>query len=171
MKRIGRYLISILIIVCVIYIGVINYNACKSKFFDATFIDVLNLIFVAFFTYFLVEIKSDERKKKENIENLISKLYLILDDSKFYNISGQDQLTELRIIQRSVRSKIQILINLNFRSIEKDLEYINQEFDEYWNCVSENVDNIIKLKGISQTLYRHINNIENRLDEMILKLY
>lgn len=171
MKKFGK-VVLLIVVICTIF-GLIgyNYSKCKSVFFSATLLDILNLIFIAVFTYFLVELKSDERKRKECIENLINKLYLLLDDSRLYKIENEEHLNYIRIVQRSIKSKIGVLRDFDCKNIKLDVEHISNEFEEYWKIISEDVNDINKLKELKNTLFRHINNIQNNLDEIIVKLY
>jgi len=171
MKKKTKIILGAIIIVLVSIFAFYNYKKCPPTFFNATFIDILNLVFIVVFTYFLVEMKSTQRKRKECIENLIGKLSNILDDTRLYIIDSEDNKRHVRITQRSITSKIEVLKKFNCEDIKNDVNYIGEQFDNYWDIVSDHIDNLDKLKDSSSTLMRHINNIQNKLDVIIIKLY
>lgn len=171
MKKEIKIILGVIVILLLSIFTFYNYRKCPPTFFNATLIDILNLVFIVVFTYFLVEMKSTQRKRKECIENLIDKLSNILDDTRLYKIDSEDNLRHVRITQRSITSKIEVLKKFDCEDIKNDINYIGEQFESYWDIVSDYIDNIDKLKDSSITLMRHINNMQNKLDVIIIKLY
>lgn len=171
MKKKVKIALGFIITIMVMIFAFYNFKKCPSIFFDATLIEILNLAFIVIFTYFLVELKSTQRKRKECIENFIVKISNMLDDTRFYKFDNEDNLKHVRITQRSINSKIEVLKKFDCEDIKIDVNYIDREFNEYWDLVSDHIDNLDKLNESSNTLMRHINNIQNKLDEIIIKLY
>lgn len=162
-------IIGVISLAILFFVGLHNFYKNKCLFFNTTLIDILNLIFMAIFTYYLVELKSDKRKKQECIEDFIRKIQSMLDDKRFYKIDSEESLEYIRLIQRSVKSKIEVLKKFQDDNLIQDINYIQQQFDEYWQIVSDNINNISNLAILNNTLYRHINNMQNKLDQIIVE--
>ena len=171
MKRNKCLLIPLLII-----IAILIYSFCeadsKLMYFTVPFGNLLT-VFVAFlFAFYITQEKNDERKQKDLHEKHINKILISIDDKKMYIIKNEEDIKYIRIAQKGIKNWIDLLSKQNVNWLkESDIEYVKKEFDQYWEAISEHINDIPHLSNTQFELYNHIVNITGKLEEMLLGLY
>lgn len=151
------------------------------QFWDARFIEILNVAVVILLIFYFAEMKNDkrnhdseakndERRKKEAAERLIEKLLTLLEEQKLINIETGEDVTFVTIKQREIRNKLDILEKYNLLK-PTDMDYMKHELNDYWIFISEKIGDIAYLNNSANTLKKHISNIQNKLEECIAELY
>ncbi|MBR5023411.1 MAG: hypothetical protein IKY18_09560 [Oscillospiraceae bacterium] len=67
----------------------VTYNIRhNSEFWNASAVNIITILIAVVISYYLVQRKSDKRKQKEILLELISKLRLLVDSEKSYDFTG-----------------------------------------------------------------------------------
>lgn len=177
MKIQKKYIISIIIvsIILLLDIGFNVYNNGWGDFLKIDAYEVFTIIIALFVTYYLTERKNDIRKLNDKIENICNDIQVYLREN--YKIVPSKQNREKTLINiRYISNKIHILEKLSEKSnnIKKAVSYIKKEHKNYNEFVSTNLDQDEKYfqeQNRLEKINTHINNIDNKLDEIIVYLY
>lgn len=164
-RVVGGFLIALVIV------GIFNVsNDLSGTFFEATLIDIMSVAVVVLLVFYLTELRSDARNKKEAVDRLIARLINLLDDQVFYNIESEKEVKVIMIKQRDIKNKLEILRNCNLLA-DEDISYASDQFTAYWECVSEHIRDFDYLKKSSTQLQKHISNMQNRLEKSAISIY
>lgn len=166
-KKIAFGLFSLAIVVLA------GYNI-KSyvKFFETPLYSILNLLVAVIFAYFFTQKKNDERKLKENAENLINKIQVKLNDPRAYKILSKEDANHLKIIQRDVDNIINILdsVKEKLNSVD-EINYIKSNFLSYTEISGNHIEDIDYLVKSEKDLLNKITLIDNKLDFIKINFY
>lgn len=167
----------LLFIVPILVIAIISiYSFCaadsKSMYFFVPFSNILTIFVAFFFAFYITQGKNDERKQKDLHEKHINKILISIDDKKMYVIKNEEDIKYIRIAQKGIKNRINLLSKQNAYWLNKDdIEYVEKEFAQYWEVISEHINDIPHLSNAQLELYNHIVNITGKLEEMLLGLY
>lgn len=152
---------------------VIDYNIIYNKDFLITPIyTIFNISVAIFFAYYLTQKKNDERKLKETAENIINKIQNIISDDYLYNINEGTNKRKLLMMHRQIGNKMFLLNSVkNELKLSPEITYIKNTFQDYRNFVGEHINNIDYLSNSEDILMKLIGLIDDKLDEIIVKLY
>lgn len=143
-----------------------------DKFFEIPIYNLLNLGIAILFAYYFVQKKNDERKLKEIVENIINKIQATVADEASSNFSNPIDTKKILQILRTTNNKIQILIDLeDDLNINDDVEFIKRNFNKYRELIGSNIYNIKILQSKEKELKKQLRLIENKCDELKVKLY
>jgi hypothetical protein len=166
------YFIAIIIILIVWSVFNIIYDI--QGFFKASLFNVFTIFVTSFFAYVLTGNKESSNRKRRIAESFIEKLLDELD-YKMYVINDENDVGYIRITQRSIFSHIkllkEILDKLEMKEEIKDVEYIQERFDNYWTFVSEHIDQKNYLRDSKTTLQNIIVVIRGKLENILTNLY
>ena len=172
-NKISQLAIKIGFPVCILlYIGFIAYNVkTNQSFFQASASDCITIGIAIIISYYLVQKRDDQRRQKDIIFELISKIMLIIENEKMYNFSGQTK-EEIMMRNRNISNRIHILekIKDDF-SIVTEVDFIRAKFDEYCDFIGDNIEKPDYLQQSQNALLRPISLIHTKLEEIALNLY
>lgn len=132
---------------------------------------IVNIVFVIFFVYYFNAHNSYVNSKKRFLIDFINKLIVTIETGNFYEIS-EENFSELRIKHREVNNKINLLEESFGEFIKpEDLEYINKEWEDYWNKFSENIYKIEEIKSKRSELMKTVKNVESKLEQIMVELF
>lgn len=170
--------VNIVVIVCLIGAIVIGgISLCRNEnFWNVNAAQVLTLIVTICIAFWATQSKNDERKKKDHAEQILRKIQMIVTNEAFYCISTSCDVVEnkkkMTMTNRSLNNAIDILKKygsmLNFNDA---VEYIEKEFKDYRELVSEHCEDLEYLNKSESTLKKYADNIDNKCDSIILDLY
>lgn len=171
MKKVSKWLLPLTFIVAIL-IYTICFTEDKIEYFKVPFYHLLNISIAFLFAFFVTQRKNDERKQKDMHEKLINKIYNAIDNEKMYIINSEEDLKYITITRRGIRNRMDLLEKQTMRWIKKDdVAYLKNEFNDYWDILSEHISDIEYLKKSQDVLYKNIGNITYKLQEMLLNLY
>jgi len=150
------------------------YNVSQNKldYFQIPLYTILNLMVAIIFAFYLTQCRTDERKQKESAEHLIGKILLDLTDVYMYNIGSEKDVQCIRIAQRSIHNRIEGLKAMsNKLGVEEEVCYIDDQFRQYWDFISDHINDIDYLSKSQSQLLNYVANVQNKLEEAIRKLY
>lgn len=177
MKIPKKYIISI-IVISIILLGDIGFNVYNNGWGDFLKInayEVLTIIIALFVTYYLTERKNDIRKLNDKVENICNDIQVYLREN--YKIIPSKQNKERVLMNiRYISNKAHILEKLSEKNnnIKEAVSYIKKEHDKYNEFVSTNLDQDEKYfleQNRLEKIRANINNMDNKLDEIIVYLY
>jgi len=163
----------ILIISGIIVLNLFTYNLFfNSDFLIIPIYHLLNLIVAILFTFYFVQKRTDDRKTKEVLEDLISKIQNEIADKESYNFFiGFDKKVILQKIRR-VRNKIFLLDKFKDKfNITEEVEYISKNFDEYRNDIGEKIEDTNYLINNQKKYLKYLSLIDDKCDQLRIKLY
>ena len=148
------------------------YNiAHNDEFWNASAVNIITILIAVVISYFLVQRKSDRRKQKEILLDLINKLRLLIDSEETYDFTGQSR-EEILMRNRDISNKVQILTDIQtVFGIEEDMKFIQEKITEYLSLVGDHsmdLDYLIKSK---KELQRPLMLISTKLVSMSINLF
>ena len=158
--------IIILIVAIIIGIGLIIVNLFIVKngdFLKSSLIDIIALVIVGIFVFYLSERKSDKRRKYDCVEHIIIEIQNILESGEYYS---NNKLALIR--QTSCANKIKYIIDANIQEIEEDIIFIDTHFQEIRNLYSNHQQD---LDSVRSDIDRHQILICDKCDKIRINLY
>lgn len=162
--------ISILIVVIIIFVAIFA-NSKNENFWVISFSQIVTVIVAILIAFYASQFRNDERKLKEVTEKLLYKLQASISSDVFINPSEDDY----KKVLMNIKSISNIISNLkkcadNF-SFKKDMEYIENQFNEYKEFWGEHSSDYEYIKKSTDVFQKYSRNIESRCDSIIISLY
>jgi len=143
-----------------------------SNFFEAPLYTIINIFIAIFFAYFMTQYKNDTRRKKEIVESIVNKLLADFCDKRMYCITCESDITHIRITQRSIANRINLLKEYEKEfKIADDIKYISDNYQLYWDTISNHITDLEHLKKSENDLLNIVTKAKNRLEKIIVYLY
>ncbi len=157
-------------VLAIIALAVYNIST-NCHFWEVSAANIATILIALIVSFYLVQRKNDQRKQKEILLDLLFKVQHQLEDEKAYNFANQKK-EEILMRNRNISNRIQILENIqNTFSIEKDVVFIKEKFDEYQTLIGNHISDIPYLCSSTVELKRPLDLIVNRLILMAISLY
>lgn len=183
MKKVNKtcskiiHIIPIILIIILIALSIFNifiFHNCN--FWKINIAQVLTLFIAIIITYYATQRKTDERKIKEQIEKITEKIQNEVSQPNFTKFSTNDNAEEVQkkitMSSRKITNSIDILKNYSkVIDISEDVQYIEKEFKEYKDFVSQKVGDLDYLEKSESHLRKYSDNINSKCDYVIQKLY
>ena len=160
--------VIVCIIAAAILLSVAIYNIVvdSTGFWKTNVTSLLSILAVLFISYYLTQMRNDERKKIDNIERLILKIQQEVASEKI--IHGKSNMCLM--YQRSINNKIEYLQNENLTSISDELKYIHEQFQSLRDMYGEHMNDSNFPGSIEPDFNRIIVNIVDKCDMMLIEL-
>lgn len=147
-------------------------NNTFAEYLTAPLYTILNIFVAVIFAFFLTQYKSDLRKRKEIVEKLSEKIINDFSNDKMFTITSEETIKHIRIAQRSVDNRINLLKEYEKEmGIKDDISYVSENFQTYWQTISNHIDDIEHLTKAKDELFHCTTNIINRLERMTVCLH
>lgn len=159
-------LIVIVLIVVVLCGVLICKNIDSEDFFDASFVDVLTVLFGAAITFFMTQKMNDRRRRNECIEHIIMEIEGFVSNDENFQIRK-----ETLIRQSSCANRIKYLMDSSFSSIRKDIEFIHRNYNEIRELYSNHSKNVAELNKVRVDIDKHRDNIIDKCNKIRVGLY
>ncbi len=149
---------------------------CNDDFWKVNAAQALTLILTICIAFWATQLKNDVRKKKEHAEQILKKIQAIVNNDGFYYVSAESDAIEtqkrMTMTFRSLNNSIDLLKKYGQElGFKVDAEYIEKEFKDYRDFVSEHITDVDYLSRSESTLRKHSENIDNKCDIIIWGLY
>lgn len=160
--------IIVCIIAAIILIGIAIYNIVvdSAEFWTTNITSLLSISAVLFISYYLTQMRNDERKRIDNIERLILKIQQEVADEKM--IHGKSNMCLM--YQRSTNNKIEYLQAQNLSSISDELKYIHEQFQSLRDMYGDHMNDADFPNSREQDFSRIVVNIVDKCDVMLVEL-
>lgn len=148
----------------------------NNDFFCINYQQTITVIIAIIIAFWANQLRNDIRKKKEIIEKIIKKLQEFVTDEKFYVFDCNYTQDELRIIvNRNSRKLSNLMSSIEEFSEEFDYRdeanYIKNEIGNYKDLIGNHINDINHLCNSKSDLQKYSDNIDNKCDAIIIKLY
>ena len=171
--------IIVIFSVSIFCLSIYNYKTSKNEFWDFNVFNLITVIIALVFSLYYVQRKNDNLRKKQKIENIIAKVAINIEELIKLNIDSKDTQKIYLDTQRRVRNSISALRllkesvtnDVNNTTYGADLDYVDVNFKQYINFVSENFYNFDSLFKNKSELERILGNVLDRLDLLSIHLY
>ena len=156
--------------ICVL--GVYNFCKYRSGFFKMSIVDCLTLGIAVIVASIFVRKENNVLRKKEIYFSLLSSLQDIISSDSLYIIKEDTTKEKLTMTIRKIRNQAS-RVNLygNQFGLKKENEIISKEIKEYIDFVSDHITDIEYLSKSQNQLKRPLDIINDKLFEMMMKLY
>lgn len=166
------WFLAIPIILLLISIIIAFYNEKIDEYFIVPLDAIVNIIIVIYFAYYLTKKDALKNKEIDFVKDFLNQILISLNDDRIVKIYDQDTLNYVRLFQRTLKNRIKMLKDHSNKLIKKeDIDYIEDIFMEYWNCVSDNLQDFKRLKEQETVLINDISRITNRIERILFELY
>ena len=166
-------LIVMRFIIALVLSGLVYYNWKNNETFLITPIyHILNLVVAIYFAFFLVQKRNDERKLKDILIDILDKIQLELNTEDAHTFNEFYGKNTALLKQRKINNKLALLDQLKDKlNIISEVGVINSNFNDYRNMFGDYMENIELLKSHQKEFQRFINNIDQKCDEIKVKIF
>ena len=170
-KRSWLSYILLFLFICLIFVWVFYNIKNNTNFWQASAANVITIVIAVLISFYLVQKKTDRRKQKDILLDLILKLRLQLESEETFDFSGQEQ-AEITMRNRDIGNKIQILKRTaDLFGTQDDVKFIEEHFEEYRQLIDDHFPDLEYLSKSKTELKRPLELICNQLIEMAIGLY
>ena len=165
------------LIICLVFavsIIVLGFFSRKTNgFWDLSIGQIITYAIAIVFAFYITQIKSDERKRKEHVERLILEIQDIVTDPSFYRIlKDENYQTIITVRNRKVNNYIDLIVQYGTElGFKRDADYISKEFKDYKDFVSDHIADYEYLQKSEKQLNKYSENINSKCDSIIFLLY
>lgn len=172
MRKCWKHFIGVLIALILLII-LITYNIINNeKFFELSISALLTLFTAIFISFYLVQRNTDLRYQKQIYCNLLMDIQKLVTNPDTYTF---DKNTDVRTITSKKRTLSNYigLVNLHSKKfeLEQEANFIREKFKEYDEFLGNHISDITYLSKSKEDLRRPLDLINDKLYEMMLKLY
>lgn len=161
-KRVARGIAIVALVALTVYNYINNPN-----FFITPIYFIINILIAVIFTYYFVQNKNDERKRREIAEKILTNIQTLVISRISQEVDMTDeQWKKTMMHKRSLNNKISALEIIGIGlGIDNHIVYIRQKFGEYDAAIGE-AD-----KKPSEESERIFNLIDEKCEYAIVDLY
>lgn len=164
----GQILFIIFIFLLAIYNIISNYKS----FLTFPIKDFLTILMALIVSYYLSHKKNDFRKLKEETDDIIEKIQKITILLRDYDLIDEKNKLKILAMVKNITTKFDILNKAAYKTgITDEIKYCIDELKQYSSLIATNPENEQALLHIQAKSYEHLSNIDNKLDEVQIKLY
>lgn len=173
MKRIkGNSAIVIFGSIVLLCIGVYNICTNGKSFFEASVYQVISLIFVLLITFYLTQMKNEERRKIDMLDRMLIDLQNELNADRFIKYETEDDIHMALLSQKSVANRLAYLRESGlFPKIMEEIKYIDNEITHLREMYGEHMNDKEYMNKSKKDFDKYITNAEDKIFSVHLKLY
>lgn len=176
-NKIIFFLEVVLLTVIIITTGVNMF--VNNDFYNITISQSLTLIIAITIAFWATQQKNEQRKAKEHAEQLIIKLQTIVVNNDFIHFvvpkddkEYEEKRQQILIRNRKIKNYISILKEYSKTlGFEKEINYVEQEYNNYYEFVSDKLSDMDYLSKSTSQLNKHAENIDSKCESIIMGLY
>lgn len=162
--KISNIVIGGLFIISCIGLGL--YNLFENPdFFITPLSTIVSICIAVVVSYFFVQKKTDDRRKKEKIDKLVYKIQEMILKENF--IKSDDQNL---IIQRSVANKIAYLETYVDKELKEEIDKVKNKFEEFREFYCDHYKDAEYMKKSRKQLLSYVSLIDDFCDSIHMKL-
>ncbi len=151
----------------IILLILVIYNCCNKRFFEASFIDIVSIGVIIFFTFYLSENINDTRRRNDCIEHIIMEIQEMVSGPKVFSNNSKSALST----QASCANKIKYLKDGNFKEIKDDIDFISEKFQVIRDLYSDHSQDPNDLGVVQVDFERYQMLINDKCDKIRIELY
>lgn len=166
--------IAIVIIGSMILLCLLGYNVyAKGKvFFEASIYQIISLMFALLITFFLTQMKNDERRKLDMLDKMLIDIQKDLNDENILKFETEDERSMALLHQKSVANRLKYLVDNNlFPELEEEIKYIDNEIGHLRDMYGEHMTDMEYMRKSKKQFTLYITNVEDKIFLAHLKLF
>lgn len=173
MKKLHRWFVLGLYLLLILIFAFVGFLHNKENFFSSSLSQYLSPIGLLLITYWVVQNKNDDSKKKERVVRLLEQILEIVIDQTFTEFNQKDKPEDVqRIITMNIRrveNCIHALIQYDIKNKDfvEGIKYIGSEIGGYKNFVTQHEIDVSYLIKSHIELERYANNLSSKCDYLI----
>ncbi len=158
-------------------LGIGIYNLCvNDTFLEVSIAQVLTLLVAIMVAFWATQYKNDQRSAKAHAEKVIIKIQALVSEENFYTFTPgageEDAKKNFALRHRKIANCLTVLKDYSKQfGFEKEVEYIDSQFLEYREFVSEKLQDFNYLHASEAHLRRLSENIDSKCDQIVVKFY
>lgn len=159
----------------IVAIGVVAlciYNAVNNgQFYQINIFNGITLLWTIGLSIFISQSFSRYQRKVDIIIKMLQDLLLNISEEKTCRISQKDKTEDILMRNRQIKQNISLVNQYAQKfGIKKEMDFIEKEFAEYEETVSEHISDLSYLEQSYTVLARPIKLIQARIYQAMLKL-
>lgn len=166
-------IVSMIILIVVFSLLGVKFSTCCSLF-DYNFMEILTTIVISFGIFYLTKINDEKKEKNRKIEYVIELIQKKLN-IVFGNIIVVENKEEYLHSFKYLYSKMVVLEKLCIHlKCDEDIKDINNELEKLDEFINENLNHgndYFSSNPQKEKVPNILCNIENHLDNIVLKIY
>lgn len=141
-------------------------NACKniSGFWNVSISDGIEIFILIFVSFYLVERQNNVDRKKEKINDVISKIQIKILDSELIVVDSENSKKVTRIKLKSISNLLEIV--KEDISNQMSIESIVSEMDSLSAIVMDHIDDAEYIEKSNSEIIRLVTNIDTKLEQI-----
>ena len=154
------------------FLVLLSYNIQHNdSFWYTSFANCVTIGVAIIVSYVFVQRRSDIRKQKDIIVELIFKLQAAFSQPNIYNLENMS-IEEITMRNRDLNNRLHILETFAKKfSVAEDVKFITEKYKEYEDLIGNHIGDPDYLKSSQKELQRPIGLIDNKLTEIAIKLF
>lgn len=166
-------ILAVLLILLIIFLVYYNIKKNLQGFLNTPLYAVVNIVVAVLVAFYLTQRKNDQRQLKNNIEHIIDKIQVAINNEWAYKIQSKSDIDNIIMMQRQVSNKLDVLKTQSkiFPQFEDDLQYVNERFKEYKEFFGNHMTNLSYLLESEKELRNPLGLIDDKLDCIKMSLY
>lgn len=172
MRKRWKYIVIIIIILIFLLFLIIHNILNNTNFFELSISSFLTLFTAFFISFYLVQKNTDQRHQKQIYCNLLMDTQKLVTNPDTYAFTTNTKSRTITAQKRSLSNYIKIINSLSKKfGLEEEAGFIMNKFNEYEDLIGNHITDIPYLCKSKEELQRPLDLINNKLYEMMLKLY
>lgn len=161
--------IPLAIVLTVLVIFNIRNNA---NFFMISIGSLLTLFVAILISYYFVQRNTDQRYQKEIYVKLLMDIQSFVTNPDIYTFNKEIDTGIITSRKRTLSNYIRLIESHSKKfCLQTEVEFVRKKFDEYDELIGDHISDIEYLSKSKKELQRPLDLINDKLYEMMLKLY
>ena len=154
----------VFVILFLVGFTVINYKS--AEFWNASAVNIVTILWGAMVTFYIKESLTDQRRRNDCIEHVISEIESFIADDANFEISKSTYLK-----QSSCGNRIKYLYESSFEDIKEDMKFIQDHYNEIRDLYSNHCQNEEELNKVKVDIDRQRDYIIDKCSKIRIHLY
>jgi len=162
----------IILLILNIIIIKFNFDINKFDFLKTPLFNIFNIGFIIFFTGYFTQYNNKRNKQKKIVEDIILKIIILLENEKMYNINNEEDFLKIRITQRLINNRIDLLQSYsNIFDFSRLYNTSKNEFKKYWEMISEKPNDFNYINSMKISLTNQLSIVISNMESIIKLLH
>ena len=162
--NIVKYLIIGVLSLATFILLVVNACTTLSGFWNVGIGDGIEIFILIFVSFYLVERQNSVDRKKEKINDVISKIQIKVLDPELIVVDSENHKKVTRIKLKSISNLLEIV--KDDISNQKTIESIVSEMDSLSAIVMDHIDDVEYIEKSNSEIIRLVTNIDTKLEQI-----
>lgn len=177
MRKTNKATFWVMVVLLFFVIGLSIHSAINNDaFWNIGVGQSLTIIVAILLAFWATQRKNDQRILKNHAEEIVLKIQNSVSQNEFVSFGCENDKADTQkrtnLLNRRISNCISILLRYGDKlEFAEDAKYIDKEFKDYKELVSEHIEDFEYLRKSESTLMKYAENINSKCDQIILKMY